>query len=204
MNTDLVTILVIAVIAVGAFYIMTSTNVIKNEGEINVTEGTKLPNFKPDYSNNSKNTDQTDEGDKNDKTNIIKHNTQVLPYPQISNKFDSIHANIENQFNIDTGKQPKIDCFPKDTITPQELMPTDDPHNTWQLSSPSVNGSLSDRNFLESGYHFGIDTVSNTLKNPNLQLRSDPVIPQMQVGPWMQSTIGPDTNHKQFEIGGDY
>lgn len=56
-------------------------------------------------------------------------------------------------------------------------MPRDDPYNTWNLTSPPVSGHLADRNFLESGHHMGIDTVSSSLRNANLQLRSDPVIP---------------------------
>ena len=136
--------------------------------------------------------------------NPIKQNTNVLPYPQISNNYAPQQANISGQFGIDTGSQPKLDCFPKDVITPKDLMPKDDSYNTWQMSSPPVNGQLADRNFLESGHHFGIDTVSSSLRNPNLQLRSDPIIPQIEVSPWMQSTISPDTNRRQFEIGGDY
>ena len=136
--------------------------------------------------------------------NVVKQNTNVLPYPQVSNNYAPQQANLHGQFQIKTGTQPSLDCFPKDTVTPQELMPREDPYNTWQLSNPPVNGHLADRNFLESGHHFGIDTVSNSLKNPNLQLRSDPVIPQVPVGPWQQSTYSPDTNRRQFEVGGDY
>jgi len=83
-------------------------------------------------------------------------------------------------------------------------MPKEDGYNAWQQTSPSVNGHLADRNFLESGHHFGIDTISNTMRNANYQLRSDPVIAQVAVGPWQQSTYGADTNRRQFEIGGDY
>lgn len=136
--------------------------------------------------------------------NVVKQNTNVLPYPQVSNNYAPQQANLHGQFQIKTGNQPSLDCFPKDTVTPQELMPREDPYNTWQISNPPVNGHLADRNFLESGHHFGIDTVSNSLKNPNLQLRSDPVIPQIPVGPWQQSTYGPDTNRRQFEVGSDY
>lgn len=136
--------------------------------------------------------------------NVVKQNTNVLPYPQVSNNYGPQQANLHGQFNIKTGAQPSLDCFPKDTVTPQELMPREDPYNTWQLSNPPVNGHLADRNFLESGHHFGIDTVSSSLKNANKQLRSDPPIPQVPVGPWSQSTISPDTNRRQFEIGGDY
>jgi hypothetical protein len=213
MNTDLVTILIIGVAAVGIFYYVTSQNVIKNKGEVTAEPEGKLPNYRPQTEGKQVVNPLDSIGpfdpqepnvERGSQMNPIKQNTDVLPYPQISNNYAPQQAGISGQFGIETGKQPKLDCFPKDTITPQELMPREDSTNTWQLSSPPVNGHLADRNFLESGHHYGIDTVSNTLKNPNLQLRSDPIIPQIQVGPWMQSTYGPDTNHRQLEIGGDY
>jgi hypothetical protein len=215
MNYDLVTILVVSAVLLGVFYMMTKTPVIKNKGELTIESqppmDQSLPKFKPQ--------DQVDDPlhtigpfdpqsgvppERGAQMNPIKQNTNVLPYPQISNNFAPQQANIKGQFGIDSGTQPKLDCFPKDTITPQELMPREDSYNTWQASNPPVNGHLADRNFLESGHHFGIDTVSNTLKNANLQLRSDPMIAQVQVGPWSQSTFGPDTNRRQLEIGGDY
>jgi hypothetical protein len=47
----------------------------------------------------------------------------------------------------------------------------------------------------------GIDTISNTLKNPSYDLRSDPVIPKQDVGPWNNSTYQADLARVPFEIG---
>jgi hypothetical protein len=58
-----------------------------------------------------------------------------------------------------------------------------------------------DKNFLEAGYHVGINTVGQSNRNANLQLRSEPPNPQMSVSPWMQSTIEPDLARKPLEIG---
>ena len=93
-------------------------------------------------------------------------------------------------------------CLPKDQLMPQELLPQDNEANQWSSVNPQGSGSLMDKNFLQSGYHVGINTVGQTLRNANLQLRSDPPNPQVQVSPWIQSTISPDTNRKPFEIGG--
>jgi hypothetical protein len=207
MNKDIVTVLIVGVVALGLFYLLSGSSIIENTGEVMEQTGNniQLPKFHPQ--NNSIGPFDPADGvppARGAQMNPIKQNTNVLPYPQISNNYAPQEANLQGQFVVDSGKQPKLDCFPKDTVTPQELMPRDDSYNTWQKSSPPNNGHLADRNFLESGHHFGIDTISNTLKNPNLQLRSDPIIPQVEVGPWSQSTIGPDTNHRQFEIGGDY
>jgi hypothetical protein len=60
---------------------------------------------------------------------------------------------------------------------------------------------LANINLLKAGYHIGIDTVGQTLRNANLQLRSEPPNPQANVGPWNQSTIEPDTLRPSLEIG---
>ena len=41
-----------------------------------------------------------------------------------------------------------------------------------------------------------------TLRNANMQLRSEPPNPQVKVSPWLQTTIEPDVNRKPMEIGG--
>jgi hypothetical protein len=47
----------------------------------------------------------------------------------------------------------------------------------------------------------GIDTIGNSLRNANLQLRSEPANPQANVGPWNNTTIAPDTMRVPLEIG---
>jgi hypothetical protein len=91
--------------------------------------------------------------------------------------------------------------FPKEQLTAEELLPQDN-SSLWAQVNPSGEGSLKDRNFLQSGYHIGINTVGQTLRNANLQLRSEPPCPQIRVSPWIQSTIEPDVSRLPFEIGG--
>ena len=91
----------------------------------------------------------------------------------------------------------------KDDLTSADLLPNENGYASWGDAAPETN-ALEGRNFLESGHHFGINTVGQSLRNANVQLRSDPSIPQVDVGPWLQSTIDQDTNKRQFEIGGDY
>ena len=93
-------------------------------------------------------------------------------------------------------------CLPKDQLMPQELLPQDNIANQWSQVNPQGAGTLMDKNLLQAGHHVGINTVGQTLRNANMQLRSDPPNPQVQVSPWIQSTINPDTNRKPFEIGG--
>lgn len=62
-------------------------------------------------------------------------------------------------------------------------------------------GNLQNVNLLKAGYHIGIDTVGQTLRNANLQLRSEYANPRVNVGPWNNTTIEPDTQRKSLEIG---
>ena len=66
---------------------------------------------------------------------------------------------------------------------------------------PNGQGNLGDQNFLNAGHHVGINTVGQSLRNANLQLRSEPANPQLKVSPWLQTTIEPDINRRAMEIG---
>lgn len=91
-------------------------------------------------------------------------------------------------------------CYPKDQLTPEELLPQDY-SSTWAKCNPTGAGSLEGKNFLDAGWHVGINTVGQTLRNANQSLRSEPPCPQIKVSPWLQSTIEPDTNRRYMEIG---
>jgi hypothetical protein len=62
-------------------------------------------------------------------------------------------------------------------------------------------GSILNGDMLQAGYHIGLDTIGQTMKNANLQLRSDPIIPKQDVGPWNQSTYEPDLGRIPLELG---
>ena len=102
----------------------------------------------------------------------------------------------------ENNQYPK-DCFPKDQLTPSELLPGNGTSQFAQLNPSANEGELGDQNFLEAGYHTGVNTVGQTLRNANYQVRSEPPNPQLKVSPWLQTTIEPDTNRKPLEIGGD-
>ena len=104
------------------------------------------------------------------------------------------------EFGLDGNQFPK-DCFPKDQLSPAELLPTD-ANSKWAQSVPAGQGELGDQNFLTAGHHVGINTVGQTLRNANRQLRSEPPNPQVKVSPWLQTTIEADTNRRPLEIGG--
>lgn len=97
--------------------------------------------------------------------------------------------------------QASADCFPRDKLSAEELLPKDAANTKWSQANPAGQGNVGDQNFLNAGFHVGINTVGNSLRNPNYQLRSEPPNPQTKVGPWMMSTIAPDLNRRPLEIG---
>ena len=99
-----------------------------------------------------------------------------------------------------TNEDPKkYGCLPGATLNADELLPNADSANIFD--TPANPGNISGANFLDAGYHVGVNTVGQSLRNANRQLRSEPPNPQVKVSPWLQSTIEPDTNRKPLEIG---
>ena len=98
------------------------------------------------------------------------------------------------------GNKASADCYPKDQLSPEDLLPGD-ANSMWAKNTPAT-GDLKDQNFLTAGYHVGVNTVGQSLRNANRQLRSEPPNPQVKVSPWMQTTIDPDMNRRPLEIGG--
>ena len=126
----------------------------------------------------------------------VDENGGVSPSEPLGENEDN--KSVEDLFK--TSNTVPDQCYPKDILNADDLLPksTD---STWAQSVPSSQGALTDQNFLNAGYHIGVNTVGQTLRNANRQLRSDPPCPRTKVSPWLQSTIEPDTNRKPLEIG---
>ena len=138
-------------------------------------------------------------------TNTGNANGSQTSVPKASDMNNEVYGSIDLKGNSNgatlPGNQFPKDCYPKDQLTPKELLPTDS-NSKWAQVNPSGQGSLKDGNFLNAGHHMGTNTVGQTLRNANLSIRSEPPNPQVKVSPWMQTTIEPDTNRLAMEIGG--
>jgi hypothetical protein len=88
----------------------------------------------------------------------------------------------------------------KDVTAPKDLLPQDQ-NSQWAALNPVGQGNIAAPDLLQAGYHIGLDTIGQTLRNANLQERSDPIIPKAAVGPWNQSTIEPDLGRVPLEVG---
>jgi len=95
------------------------------------------------------------------------------------------------------GAQPQ-GCYPRKQLNAHELLPQDQ-NQAWASANPSGAGDIQGKNFLSAGALIGVNTVGQSLRNSNLQLRSEPSNPQVQVGPWLQSTIEPDLSRRPLE-----
>ena len=93
---------------------------------------------------------------------------------------------------------------PQDVANPSDLLPVDSNKNIvnqWASLNPVSQNNPQMPDLLQAGYHIGLDTIGQTMKNANLQLRSDPIIQKSDIGPWNQSTIEPDLMRVPLEVG---
>jgi hypothetical protein len=91
-------------------------------------------------------------------------------------------------------------CAQQSVVDPKELLPVDN-NSEFSNLNPSGSGDLNDVNLLQAGHHIGINTVGQSLRNANQQLRSDPPIPKVETGPWSQTTMSGDPYRRQLEVG---
>lgn len=107
-------------------------------------------------------------------------------------------SDFEGPAGFGNAEQP-AGCYPRDQLTPSELLPKD-PNSVWAQQNPMGTGSLKGKNFLSAGALIGVNTVGQSLRNANYQLRSEPPNPQVAVSVFNQTTIEPDANRRNLEI----
>ena len=152
-------------------------------------------NYRENYSEYDENIQNSNSYDNQLPQQYETNNSPSSCLPQVADKCGNSSIYTEEQ------DIAHASCFPKSQLTPDDLLPTNE-CNVWSKSNPAGAGSLADRNFLQAGWATGISSVGSTLRNANLQLRSEPPNPQVSVSPWMQSSISPDLERKPLELGG--
>jgi hypothetical protein len=120
----------------------------------------------------------------NTKYNVFDKMTtsdSLPPTPQNNTSNTTASANDPkfNNYNLQPVANP-IDLLPKDS------------NSQWASLNPISQGNVAIPDLLQSGFHIGLDTIGQTLRNPNYQDRADPVIEKVNTGPWNQSTIEHD------------
>ena len=119
----------------------------------------------------------------------------------------SVDADYMNPSKGGGVNMPPVNSMPavptkKQQLNAADLLPTESSAaiQEFNIAKPIGEGILQDINSLKAGYHIGVDTVGQTLRNANQQLRSEPANPQVPVSPFMNSTIAPDYMRKPLEI----
>ena len=120
-----------------------------------------------------------------------------------------LHSGAEMFTNIDNSTETMVPvpmqaakkpagCYPREQLNPAELLPQD-VNSAWAQVNPQGAGDIQGKNFLSAGALVGVNTIGQSLRNANYQLRAEPPNPQVQVGPWMQTTIEPDLQRRPLE-----
>ncbi len=131
----------------------------------------------------------------------VSGNAQAFANMDASGNTQQGFANMDDvagSSEFDSAQGP-AGCYPRDQLMPSELLPKD-PNSVWAQQNPMGQGSLKGKNFLSAGALIGVNTVGQSLRNANLQLRSEPPNPQVPVSVFYNSTIQPDTSHRDLEI----
>jgi hypothetical protein len=125
-------------------------------------------------------------------SSMMSQPSQQQPAPQMPMSTPPTSNNIQNSV-------PSMNN--QDIASPSDLLPKDDNSQWASLNPVQTSNSIMTPDLLVAGYNIGIDTIGQSLRNPNYQLRSDPIIQKMDIGPWNLSTIEPDIGRVPLEIG---
>ena len=137
-------------------------------------------------------------------SNSRNHQSQQVDAAHTTTNVQASHPLGENSdFQAVSGMgggQVAPGCTRQSLEDPAALLPKDS-NSAWARLNPNGQGSLNDVNLLKAGHHIGIDTIGQSLRNANLQLRSEPANPQVNVGPWNNTTMEADNMRVPLEIG---
>ena len=108
----------------------------------------------------------------------------------------NVSFSVENTPTQKPTSVPSAASLNKPAADPSDLLPASS-NNEFSASNP-----LSGTNFLSPHASPGLNTQGSSLRNPNLQLRSEPPNPRSNTNcPWNISTIEGDKYRRPLEIG---
>ncbi len=108
-------------------------------------------------------------------------------------------STLEGSNYLQVGSNPSVPETNAPKMNPSDLLPNDT-NSSWASVNPASQ-SVAGVNFLDATETIGVNTVSSSLRNSNLQIRSEPIIPKADIGPWNQSTIESNIYQRPLEIG---
>ena len=128
-------------------------------------------------------------------------NYRGSPYPQgVDSSMNPVSAStLEGNNFLQVGCNGSVPETNAQKMNPHDLLPKDR-NSEWASVNPASQ-DLTGLSLLSASDAIGINTVSSSHRNANLQIRSEPIIPKSEIGPWNQSTIEADLYRRPLEIG---
>jgi hypothetical protein len=124
---------------------------------------------------------------------ITNSNSTYAPYNGNSNSQIATSADSASAINQLVSS--------KAISNPSDLLPNSSA-NDWSNLNPVSSSDLRNINLLNPTQLVGINTQGSSLRNSNLQVRSEPANPRTNTNcPWNISTIETDTFRRPLEIG---
>jgi hypothetical protein len=124
---------------------------------------------------------------------ITNSNSTYAPYNGNSNSQIATSADSASAINQLVSS--------KAISNPSDLLPNSSA-NDWSNLNPVSSSDLRNINLLNPTQLVGINTQGSSLRNSNLQIRSEPANPRTNTNcPWNISTIETDTFRRPLEIG---
>ena len=111
-----------------------------------------------------------------------------------NNNENDVNTNVIENAN----PNPNANNLNADNLNADNLLPGDT-NSTWAKVNVSGDGGIMTQGLLNSTFHLGVDTQGCSLRNSNRGLRSEPPNPQVQVSPWLNTTICPDQLRKPLD-----
>jgi hypothetical protein len=125
----------------------------------------------------------------------ITKTSNVSGYTVINNSQNNTSNDVPEQNISEKSNEPVTN---QSISNPSDLLPSD-PNQGWSNLNPVPNNN---GNFLHDRKLNAIDTKGSSLRNANLQLRSDVPIPIKNTNcPWNNSTIEADNMRRPLDIG---
>ncbi len=121
-----------------------------------------------------------------------KSNMNLMPNEGYHNAAPSKQPQSEEEEEVNTSNDEQEGFQNHNVNSPSDLLPTGGDSSL--VNSMMTQDGQMPGNLLESGAHIGLPTTSSSMRNSNLQLRADPIIPKKGGCWWGESTIAPDPN----------
>ena len=136
----------------------------------------------------------------NDWTNYFDHNNNIVTNSQTgdNDKFMPIDqsngglAVFKSSGRATCGSNQN--CEPEDLFDADKYLPQEVNDDWFEVQQEPI--SVKNRHLVNITKPIGVDTIGSSKKNSSHDIRGAPANPKYVVGPWLQSSIEPDTNLK--------